>query len=355
MPAPFHAGVRPAIPQMRDGDDVPARPCSPASGARQPRCRVEAVRMMIHHRTGKAAALALAVLLALPSWAAAQSFAKADSWEGAERWLTPDQQARYELYLGETEAAKTGGGMTGQGAGDVLYRLALSAYADGEYALAAAVAEQAVRNGKVKEGTKFLGTLYFSDRLGRENRSNAIPWFIRSAGQGDADSMHALGSLYHMALGLDEAAKWYGKAAALGHAESKKALEAMIADGSYKPDTGERDFDNAEMDRKLGSMPKAFAGYLRAAQKGHVQAMYNVGFMYEEGHGIEARPVDAVLWYNRAAGRGHVKAMTKLGLAYVGGGGVGKDVAEGRKWLQRAAAAGDPQAAMSLAVMEGGQ
>lgn len=312
------------------------------------------MQIKTQRRKEKTVALALAVLLALPSLAVAQSFAKADSWEGAERWLTPHQQTRYALILGNAEAG-TSAGLPRDTVADLLYDPALLAYANKEYALAAALAEQAVKSGKVKEGTKFLGMLYFNDHLGRENRANAIPWFMRAASQGDADAMHALGALYGLALDQEEAAKWYGKAAAVGHAESKRVLEEMIADGRYAPDAGERDFDNAEMDRKLGSLGKAFNNYLRAAQKGHVQAMYNVGLMYEEGHGTEARPVDAALWYNRAAARGHARAMTKLGLAYAGGKGVGKDVAEGRKWLQRAAAAGDQQAAMSLSFLEDAQ
>ena len=272
---------------------------------------------------------------------AASSFAQAQT-------MTAEEQEKFELLMRNAE----GGKAAGIDIKGVLFDSAVTAYSMKNYALAAALAERAVEEGNARDATQFLGMLYMNDHFGWENRAKAIPWFMRAANAGDGASPRALGAMCQMVGDIDEAAKWYEKGVKLGFAKSKDSLDALVASGSYKPDTGERDFESAELDRRLGSMGRVAANYQRAAQKGHVQAMYMLGYYYERGEGVEARPTDAMLWYNRAAGKGHVRAMTKMGSALVSGNtALGKDVAQGRRWLERAAAAGDVQARMNLSML----
>src|ERR1039458_24193 len=53
---------------------------------------------------------------------------------------------------------------------------------------------------------------------------------------------------------------------------------------------------------------EAFTWYRKAAEQNQPAALFNVGFMYEEAHGV-ARNLDAAFrYYREAAERGHAEA-----------------------------------------------
>ena len=49
----------------------------------------------------------------------------------------------------------------------------------------------------------------------------------------------------------------------------------------------------------------AFKWFKEAAEEGHIESQYNVGYFYHHGLGVEYSWNDAVYWYERAARRGH--------------------------------------------------
>lgn len=59
-----------------------------------------------------------------------------------------------------------------------------------------------------------------------------------------------------------------------------------------------------------------FAGAVRIwmplAEKGDVNAQYNMGVMYELGHGVPASAAQAAAWYRKAANQGYAIAMLNL-------------------------------------------
>ncbi|MBQ7593503.1 MAG: sel1 repeat family protein, partial [Synergistaceae bacterium] len=57
---------------------------------------------------------------------------------------------------------------------------------------------------------------------------------------------------------------------------------------------------------------EAASWYRRAAENGHVEAMYALAEMYEEGRGVERDIDEAVKWYREASERGHLTAKTML-------------------------------------------
>jgi TPR repeat protein len=81
-------------------------------------------------------------------------------------------------------------------------------------------------------GESFLGMMYFQGKGGvPQDISEAVRWLHKSAEQGYVASQYLLGVLHERGSGVaknaTEAREWYGKAAAQGHEESKKALERM--------------------------------------------------------------------------------------------------------------------------------
>ena len=81
-------------------------------------------------------------------------------------------------------------------------------------------------------------------------------------------------------------------------------------------------------------------GFELAAAAGSLTAMTQLGWMYEEGHGVPADGEQAVRWYTRAARGGLPEYAMKLGWIYLGGQGVTQDVVLAERWFGEAIEAG---------------
>jgi TPR repeat protein len=77
------------------------------------------------------------------------------------------------------------------------------------------------------------------------------------------------------------------------------------------------------------------------ADQGNVLAQTNLGFMYENGSGVQQDDVAAVSWYQKAANQGDSHAQNNLGFMYQRGRGVAHDDAAAVSWYQKAADQGD--------------
>ena len=64
--------------------------------------------------------------------------------------------------------------------------------------------------------------------------------------------------------------------------------------------------------------------------------MGNLGYMYDEGHGVGRDYGEAVRWYRQAAERGLASAMNNLGTMYHNGTGVRRNRALATTWYRRA-------------------
>ena len=76
--------------------------------------------------------------------------------------------------------------------------------------------------------------------------------------------------------------------------------------------------DNAkgEAAYEAGDYETALSEFTKAAEDGDVDAQYNLGVMYEHGHGVEQSDLKAGEWYQLAADNGHPEAPTALQLLY---------------------------------------
>jgi hypothetical protein len=82
---------------------------------------------------------------------------------------------------------------------------------------------------------------------------------------------------------------------------------------------------------------EAVRWYLAAADRGLAAAQFSLGFMYEDGRGVDQSPEDAAKWYRKAADQGYAAAQFSLSAMYREGRGVPQSDFEAAKWAQKAA------------------
>ncbi len=87
------------------------------------------------------------------------------------------------------------------------------------------------------------------------------------------------------------------------------------------------------------------------AEQGHAFAQFNLGWMYENGHGVVQNVKAAAKWYRLAAEQGHANAQSNLGLMYSNGNGVVQDYKAAVKWVRLAAEQGYADAQNNLGWM----
>ena len=117
----------------------------------------------------------------------------------------------------------------------------------------------------------------------------------------DAEEQHCLGIMYeHGLLGstqdLDQAFKWYTKAAVQGNPTAQYDLGIMYADGIGVP-----------QDYAL-----AIEWFTKSAEQGDLDAQVILGIRYENGVGVPQDYKQAAKWYTKATEQGHSLAQSYL-------------------------------------------
>jgi localization factor PodJL len=131
-----------------------------------------------------------------------------------------------------------------------------------------------------------------------------------------------------VASNLEEAAKWYDRAAQAG------VIPAVFRLGTfYEKGLGvKRDLDLAHR------------YYLQAAERGNAKAMHNLAVLDADGGGKGANYTTASAWFRKAADRGVADSQYNLGILYARGIGVEQNLAESYKWFSLTASQGDADA-----------
>ena len=159
------------------------------------------------------------------------------------------------------------------------------------------------------------------------------PLLRTAALQGDPAAAYEIGLRFAegkgVASNLDEAAKWYDRAAQAG------VVPAVFRLGTFyeKGLSVKRDIDIA---RRY---------YMQAAERGNAKAMHNLAVLDADGGGKGANYKDASYWFRKAADRGVADSQFNLGILYARGIGVEQNLAESYKWFSLAAAQGDVDSA----------
>ncbi|WMT75737.1 hypothetical protein [Bradyrhizobium sp. Ash2021] len=150
--------------------------------------------------------------------------------------------------------------------------------------------------------------------------------------KGDPTAAYEIGVRFAEGKGiapnLDEAAKWYDRAAQAG------VVPAIFRLGTFyeKGMSVKKDVDTA---RRY---------YLQAAERGNAKAMHNLAVLDADGGGQGANYKGASQWFRKAADRGVADSQFNLGILYARGIGVEQNLAESFKWFSLAASQGDADA-----------
>jgi localization factor PodJL len=159
------------------------------------------------------------------------------------------------------------------------------------------------------------------------------PRLRAAALKGDPTAAYEIGVRFAEGKGvtanLDEAAKWYDRAARAG------VVPAVFRLGTFyeKGLSVKKDIDIA---RRY---------YLQAAERGNAKAMHNLAVLDADGGGKGGDYKSAAQWFRKAADRGVADSQFNLGILYARGIGVEQNLAESFKWFSLAAAQGDADSA----------
>ncbi len=150
-----------------------------------------------------------------------------------------------------------------------------------------------------------------------------------------------LGRAYVSNNNSKKALLWYSKAASKGHADAQYSLGNIY---NYK---------KPYIDNK-----KAINWYLKAAANHHVSSQIELGDMYEEGKGVKKDIKTALSWYKKAADLNDSYAEKHLGDMYYDGKDVQQNYEKAMNWYLKAAEStnswdkdGDTQAQTKIADM----
>ena len=116
----------------------------------------------------------------------------------------------------------------------------------------------------------------------------------------DRNECYRIAEIYYHGSGVeqnfDEAAKWYEKAAKMGHVDAQCDLGNCYYYGEGLPENYER----------------SVYWYEKAAEQGNVRALYNLGNSYYYGEGASQNRTLAIAYYERAAALGNPQAKVRL-------------------------------------------
>ena len=112
------------------------------------------------------------------------------------------------------------------------------------------------------------------------------------------------------------------------------------------------DFNKGLTAAHNGDFATAFKEWKPLAQQGDADAQYNLGVMYDKGHGVIQDYKEAVRLYRRAAEQGHASAQSNLANRYYYGEGVIKDIVYAHMWKNISASNGRDKSREELKTIE---
>jgi localization factor PodJL len=150
--------------------------------------------------------------------------------------------------------------------------------------------------------------------------------------KGDPTAAYEIGVRFAEGKGvpsnLEEAAKWYDRAAQAG------LIPAVFRLGTF--------YEKGLGVKKDPDIARRY--YAMAAERGNAKAMHNLAVLDADGGGKGANYKGASQWFRKAAERGVADSQFNLAILYARGIGVEQNLAESYKWFSLAAAQGDADA-----------
>ena len=109
------------------------------------------------------------------------------------------------------------------------------------------------------------------------------------------------------------------------------------------PAWAEGDWDRARTAHERGDYATELAIVRPLAEQGFAFAQFNLGVLYDNGHGVPMDDQKAIEWYRKAAEQGLSQAQINLGIMYAEGEGQPADLVQAYFWYAMADSQGDSQ------------
>ncbi|TVM32259.1 sel1 repeat family protein [Oceanidesulfovibrio marinus] len=175
------------------------------------------------------------------------------------------------------------------------YSEGLAAFEQGDYAETLTIIEPLARDGDAK-AQALLAVMYDNGLGVSQSQEEAARWYGFAAAQGDAYSQHMLGRMYHLGRGVPQddelSARWMQKAAEQGNIQSQRSLGAFYHEGI-----------GVEQNQEA-----AFHWFEQAAWQGDTESQLFVGLAYARGDGVHRDPIQAYMWLSVAEANGQESA-----------------------------------------------
>ena len=94
-----------------------------------------------------------------------------------------------------------------------------------------------------------------------------------------------------------------------------------------------QDYERAATAHRHGDYQTAVKLWRPLAEKGVVNAQFNLGQMYRYADGVAKDYNEALKWYHKAAEQGDKESQFNLGIMYLNGDGVEKNETEAHRWF----------------------
>ncbi len=203
-----------------------------------------------------------------------------------------------------------------------------------------------------------MADCYYNGQGVAKNNDEAKKWYLKAAALGSEQAMITLGNMHYMGHGIKkdfkEAFKWYQKAAKLGSAVAMNYLGNMYYEGKGVEKDEKQAIYYYEKAACLGhytamfnlgyiyyeahmkGWDEPFEVYLKAAQRGAIEAMNHVAYAYHMGDSVTQDYKKAMKWYKALAKKGQASAMILLSYMYLNGQGASKDYNKAAQWCEKA-------------------
>lgn len=227
------------------------------------------------------------------------------------------------------------------------YLQGVAAYAQKRYYSAIDWYKEAAKQGS--DSAMFnLANMYYRGEGTAKNDSLAMYWYRKAADMGVNEAMYGVAMLYYNGEGvtrnMNKAVEWLQKAAAKGNKNATEALKKLEEQGG----SGEADFQKGAEAYQAKKYKEALDWMMKAADKGVVEAMFNLGVLYYQGEGTAKNDTTARSWYQKAAEKGHPTAMYNLGYMYEKGISVQASSVKALEWYKKAKDGNHPKAAEAI-------
>lgn len=170
-----------------------------------------------------------------------------------------------------------------------------------------------------------LADMYLNGESVPVNEKEAIKWFEFAASKNVVEAMFTLGIIYEQGIGVEadeeKAFQYYLKSAEGGYEDAQYRIGSIYLEGLLN---------------RQQSIPLAIKWFERAADSHHIDSIYNLAFLYEQGYGVVQNIKKALHYYKKASLLGDYQAKLNIATIYEKGIGIKKSIKEANKWKDAA-------------------